>query len=166
MLDFFAGSGTTGHAVMEINKEDDGQRNFILCTNNENNICKEVTYERLRIINENEFKNLNLKYYQIDFIPTQNRFYYEYADQLLERVRELVELENAINFTDNKEIAIILSDEELEGFMQNLEENKDYRVVYLGHNVLATGEQEKALFENKIKINVIPDYYFQELRGL
>lgn len=35
VLDFFAGSGTTGHAVMELNKEDGGDRNFILCTNNE-----------------------------------------------------------------------------------------------------------------------------------
>ena len=37
ILDFFTGSGTTGHAVMELNKEDGGNRQFILCTNNENN---------------------------------------------------------------------------------------------------------------------------------
>lgn len=48
ILDFFAGSGTTGHAVLELNKRDDGNRKFILCTNNENNICEEVTYRRLR----------------------------------------------------------------------------------------------------------------------
>jgi adenine-specific DNA-methyltransferase len=48
ILDFFAGSGTTGHAVMELNKEDGGNRQYILCTNNENNICEEVTYERLK----------------------------------------------------------------------------------------------------------------------
>ena len=35
ILDFFAGSGTTGHAVLELNKEDGGNRKFILCTNNE-----------------------------------------------------------------------------------------------------------------------------------
>ena len=52
VLDFFAGSGTTGQAVLELNKEDEGNRQFILCTNNENNICEEVTYERLkRVIN-------------------------------------------------------------------------------------------------------------------
>ncbi|MGY6172237.1 site-specific DNA-methyltransferase [Candidatus Mycoplasma pogonae] len=52
VLDFFAGSGTTGHAVLEINREDGGSRNFILVTNNENNIGIDVTYERLyRIIN-------------------------------------------------------------------------------------------------------------------
>lgn len=35
ILDFFAGSGTTGQAVLELNKEDGGNRTFILCTNNE-----------------------------------------------------------------------------------------------------------------------------------
>ena len=47
VLDFFAGSGTTGQAVLELNREDGGQREFILCTNNENNIAYDVTYERL-----------------------------------------------------------------------------------------------------------------------
>lgn len=46
VLDFFAGSGTTLHAVMELNSEDGGNRQCILVTNNENNICEEVTYER------------------------------------------------------------------------------------------------------------------------
>lgn len=46
VLDFFAGSGTTGHAVLELNKEDGGNRQFILVTNNENNIARDVTYER------------------------------------------------------------------------------------------------------------------------
>ena len=35
VLDFFAGTGTTAHAVMELNKQDGGNRKFILCTNNE-----------------------------------------------------------------------------------------------------------------------------------
>ncbi|MDD4110681.1 MAG: site-specific DNA-methyltransferase, partial [Clostridia bacterium] len=35
ILDFFAGSGTTGEAVLQLNNEDSGQRRFILCTNNE-----------------------------------------------------------------------------------------------------------------------------------
>ena len=50
ILDFFAGSGTTGQAVMDLNKEDGGKRHFILCTNNENNICEEVTYQRLKTV--------------------------------------------------------------------------------------------------------------------
>lgn len=81
ILDFFAGSGTTGHAVLELNKEDGGHRQFILCTNNENNICRDVTYERLRrVINgyttpkgkEVEGLPANLMYLTIDEIPKEN----------------------------------------------------------------------------------------------
>lgn len=52
ILDFFAGSGTTGQAVMELNKEDDGNRKFILCTNNENKICTDVCYPRIKKVIE------------------------------------------------------------------------------------------------------------------
>lgn len=48
VLDFFAGSGTTGHAVMDLNKEDGGSRKFILITNDENNICQNITVPRIR----------------------------------------------------------------------------------------------------------------------
>lgn len=48
ILDFFAGSGTTGQAVLELNKEDGGNRRFILCTNNENNICADICYPRIK----------------------------------------------------------------------------------------------------------------------
>ena len=46
ILDFFAGSGTTLHATMQLNAEDGGHRQCILVTNNENSICENVTYER------------------------------------------------------------------------------------------------------------------------
>ena len=48
ILDFFAGSGTTLHATMQLNAEDGGHRQCILVTNNENGICENVTYERNR----------------------------------------------------------------------------------------------------------------------
>lgn len=48
ILDFFAGSGTTAQAVMELNEEDDGSRQFILCTNNENGIATDVCYPRVK----------------------------------------------------------------------------------------------------------------------
>lgn len=73
ILDFFAGSGTTGHAVLEMNKRDRGNRKFILCTNNENNICKEVTYPRIKKVIEGysdvEGIPANLKYYTQTFVP-------------------------------------------------------------------------------------------------
>ncbi len=50
ILDFFAGSGTTGHSVMQLNKKDNGNRKFILVTNNENDIGIDITYNRLHRI--------------------------------------------------------------------------------------------------------------------
>ena len=73
VLDFFAGSASTGHAVLDMNKEDGGNRRFILCTNNENNICTEVTYPRIEkvIKGYSNIKGIpaNLKYYTQTFVP-------------------------------------------------------------------------------------------------
>lgn len=88
-LDFFAGSGTTGHAVMKLNAEDGGRRKFILCTNNENNICRDVTYERIKRVIDKEGYKASLKYYKVDYIPITDRMYYEYADELLRHIREM-----------------------------------------------------------------------------
>jgi adenine-specific DNA-methyltransferase len=74
ILDFFAGSGTTGHAVLELNKEDGGNRQFILCTNNENNICEDVTYPRIKKVIEGYADKrgtpANVKYFKTDFVPS------------------------------------------------------------------------------------------------
>lgn len=55
VLDFFAGSGTTGQVVMELNAEDGGRRHFILCSSTEandkeptKNLCRDVCAERIR----------------------------------------------------------------------------------------------------------------------
>ncbi|MBR6103727.1 MAG: site-specific DNA-methyltransferase [Paludibacteraceae bacterium] len=82
ILDFFAGSGTTLHATMQLNAEDGGQRQCILVTNNENKICEEVTYERnKRVINgyttpkgeqvEGLHHN-NLRYYKTELMEREN----------------------------------------------------------------------------------------------
>ncbi len=78
ILDFFAGSGTTMHATMELNK-DGGHRQCILVTNNENNICKEVTYVRNQRVIQGYTKpngetteglhSNNLRYYKTTFVP-------------------------------------------------------------------------------------------------
>ena len=62
ILDFFGGSGTSGHAVLELNKMDNGNRKFVLVTNNENEICTEVCYPRLsKIIKGYKFKGKRSK---------------------------------------------------------------------------------------------------------
>lgn len=65
ILDFFAGSGTTGHAVLRLNAEDGGHRSFILCTNNENNICRQITRERIRRAMETERSGGNLRFFTV-----------------------------------------------------------------------------------------------------
>ena len=164
VLDFFAGSGTTGHAVMKLNAEDGGNRKFILCTNNENNICRDITYERIKRVIEKEGYTASLKYYKIDYIPISDRMYYEYADELLKHIRELVELENGVNFTDNAEIGIVLTEEELDEFIANTDYFVKCRKLYMGHDVLPTEEQEKKLQAHDIEISIIPDYYYRDLQ--
>jgi len=78
ILDFFAGSGTTLHATMQLNAEDGGHRKCILVTNNENNICEEVTYERNKLVINGYttpkgeevpgLKNNTLRYYRTSFV--------------------------------------------------------------------------------------------------
>ena len=166
ILDFFAGSGTTGHAILKYNSNNTGSnRRFILCTNNQNNICREVTYERIKRVIKKEGYAASLKYYKVDYIPISERMYYEYVDELLHHIRELVELENGVNFTDNAEIAIVLTEEELDEFISQLEENAHCRKVYLGHDILMDAQQTQILKDRKVAINIIPDYYYKELEG-
>ena len=164
VLDFFAGSGTTGHAVMKMNAEDGGSRRFILCTNNENNICREVTYERIKRVIDKEGYAASLKYFKVDYIPVSERMYYEYADELLAHIRELVELENGINFTGNAEVGIVLTEDELAAFIQNGEAFAKCRKLYMGHDLLPDEEQEKILRSRGVEISIIPDYYYRDLQ--
>jgi len=78
ILDYFAGSGTTGQAVMMLNKEDNGDRQFILCTNNENGIAEEVCYPRLKkvIQGHKDYPDItgipaNLKYFRTDSVDAE-----------------------------------------------------------------------------------------------
>lgn len=75
VLDYFAGSGTTAHAVLLLNKEDKGQRGFILCTNNENKIAEDVCYPRIKSVikGHKDYPDITgikagLKYYKTAFV--------------------------------------------------------------------------------------------------
>ena len=93
ILDFFAGSGTTLHATMQLNAEDGGRRKCILVTNNENNICENVTYERNKRVIQGyttpkgeEVEGLhdnNLRYYRTNFLS---------RDKSVKNMRQLVRL--------------------------------------------------------------------------
>ncbi|MDY5471149.1 MAG: site-specific DNA-methyltransferase [Prevotella sp.] len=93
ILDFFAGSGTTLHATMQLNAEDGGRRKCILVTNNENNICENVTYERNKRVIQGyttpkgeEVEGLhdnNLRYYRTTLLS---------RDKSVKNMRQLVRL--------------------------------------------------------------------------
>ncbi len=162
VLDFFAGSGTTGQATIELNKDDGGNRRYILCTNNEKNICEEVTYKRFENIQEN--LSHNLKYYKTDFVSRIQDDGDLVSEQLLNHIKEMVQLEYGICI-DNNEYLLILTDEKADEIESEWQKHKNCKSIYISRNVLLTSEQQK-LFKCK-NIYAIPDYYFEnELRGI
>jgi adenine-specific DNA-methyltransferase len=76
VMDFFAGSGTTGEAVLRCNAKDNGQRQFILLTNNEEDIAEKVCYQRIVNTFNGYGSNIalpnSLKYYKTDFVGSNN----------------------------------------------------------------------------------------------
>lgn len=110
ILDFMAGTGTTGHAILSLNNEDNMKRKFILCTNNENNICSDVCYPRIsKIINgykkngNGEFINGvggNLKYFKTDLMPVEkiHKVNDKQRQELTQRAGQMIAIkENTFN---------------------------------------------------------------------
>lgn len=168
ILDFFAGSGTTGQAVLDLNSEDGGNRKFILCTNNENNICEEVTYQRLKTVitgkredgsEYSQGQKVNLKYYKTDFVDKESE---EIYDDLLEHIKEMIQLQYGVK-VDNQKYIMIMDDDEMDEFEKHFDEYKDIEVVFINQDVLLSTSQEKLL--QNINTKIIPNCYFDfELR--
>jgi len=81
IVDFFAGSGTTAQALLELNRDNpESKRKLIVCTNNENEICETVTLPRIKsVIKGYTYKvkrreieidgtGNNLKYFKTSFV--------------------------------------------------------------------------------------------------
>lgn len=170
IIDFFAGSGTTGHAVLNVFK--DKEASFILCTNNENNICRNITYERIKriILGYEDSKNnkvegipANLKYYKTEYIDRFNHEDegYYIVNELSKYIKELVQLENGIDI-NNTTVQVCFTDEEIDKFAKNKDLISQCELLYVDTNALITEEQMKAFEENHITILYIPEYYFEE----
>jgi len=179
-LDFFAGSGTTGHAVLELNKQDGGDRKFILCTNNENGICEDVTYERVKRVMKG-YKNKkgekieglggNLRYYKTDLVNIEKL--HHTSDQakvkLTYQAGEMIGLrENTLNEVDKNEwyqifegngktTAIYFKEdkEKLQKLVDMLEKKKQPCVLY----IFSWGKNEytSEYTSENIKIEDIPE---------
>jgi adenine-specific DNA-methyltransferase len=181
VLDFFAGSGTTGHATMLLNQEDEGKRKFILCTNNEDNngdgkkIAEDICYPRLK----NSIKGINgkgksekpidenLKYYKHDFIesaPTdQNK------KKIVDKSTEMLCIkENAFKPIKEKEgykifkntdihLGIIFDEEEINEFIKDAKEIKGKFHVYVFSLDNSIPEKEFKTMKGKVKLCAIPE---------
>ena len=156
ILDFFAGSGTTGHAVAQLNQEDGGNRKYILCTNNENNICEEVTYKRLKNIQKN-FPH-NLKYFKTDFVDKNEFPNVQLENELLNYITPLVELEFGIDIS-NPSVQIILTEEQLEKLIKEGKLEKD-STLFMHPTVLLNNKEAELLSKLNVTQQIIPEYYF------
>lgn len=182
VLDFFAGSGTTGHAVLELNKRDGGMRQFILCTNNEDNnengakIATDICYPRLEnVIKGYSYRKKkiaglggNLRYYQTDFVEqvrTDNdkRVLVSRSTEMLclaeSTFEEVLARKGEFALYQNKEqITCIIYDEDaIADFRKAIKKFKKPLVVYVFSYDHTYNEEDFAGIPNLIKVKPIPE---------
>ena len=94
ILDFFAGSGSTGHAVMTLNNKNLLNHKYILVTNNENNICEEITYQRIKKVNEKYNFNSNLEYLKLETLKYNESRYSELdiKEFMVDKLTEIIKI--------------------------------------------------------------------------
>jgi adenine-specific DNA-methyltransferase len=171
VLDFFAGSGTTGHSVLELNKEDDGNRKFILCTNDENGISSDICYPRLQNVIKG-YKNKtglggNLKYFKTDFVGSDStdknkRDLVNKSAEMIcikEDIFDLVVdggLDYKIYQKGKKFLGVIFDIDAIANFKKEAEKHKGNFVVYCFSYTEATPEKEFKGLKNKYVLKPIP----------
>lgn len=185
VLDFFAGSGTTGHAVLTLNKEDNGNRSFIICTNNENNICTEVCYPRIKKViggyknsNKENVVGLggNLKYYTCDFVeaePTdknKRKLVNESAEMLCIRENAFELVKDSSDFkifkNSDKYLGIIFYEEAINDFKKAIRKIKGNFNVYVFS--LGDDPHEKQFddVKNRVTLCAIPEVMLKVYREI
>jgi adenine-specific DNA-methyltransferase len=176
VLDFMAGSGTAGHAVLEINEEENSNRSFILCTNNEGNICSDVCYPRVsKVIKgyttpaKEKIDGLggNLKYFTTDFVdsePTDKN-----KRKLVNKCTEMLCIkENAFDkvkdgkkwkiFKNNEYyLGIIFDDEYVEDFVKEAEKITGKIHIYVFSQDDSVPIKDFKTIKNKVTLCPIPE---------
>ena len=185
ILDFMAGSGTTGHAVLELNKEDGGNRQFILCTNNENNICTDVCYPRIKKVIEG-YKNLkgewieglggNLKYFKTDFVDAEptDKNKKKLTDQVTEMIcikeRTFEPVLDRTHFkifkNSNHYAGIILDQLTIPEFKKAIKDIKGKFSIYVFSLSDETFDEEFSDVKQKIKLSPIPEAILKVYRRI
>jgi len=185
ILDFMAGTGTTGQTVLELNKEDGGNRQFILVTNNENNICTDVCYPRIKKVIQG-YKNLrgekveglggNLKYFKTDFVdaePTdKNKIKLtKQATEMLcikEGTFDLVQDRGSFKIFKNSKhyTGIIFDQSAIPEFKEVIKDIKGRFSVYIFSLGDETFEDEFQDIKQKVKLSPIPEVILRVYRRI
>jgi len=185
VLDFFAGSGTTGHAVLELNKEDGGNRNFILCTNNENGICDDVCYPRIKKV-INGYSNLkgekikglggNLKYFKTDFVeaePTdknKRKLVKESTDMLciLENAFDLVHEAEEFKIFKNtdKYLGVVFYEEAIDDYKKTVKKIDGHFNTYVFSSTNHAHEDKFNDIKEKVTLCAIPEVILKVYREI
>ena len=149
VLDFFAGSGTTGHAVLNLNKLDGGNRSFIMCTNNENKIAEEVCYQRTKnIINGYKFKGIikqELFTKDIEYKDFENN------DKLLKEINYVIDKNqkkyNKINKIIEDDCLRIVGEKKIEKKTDPLQANLKYFKIDEDNFISKSNNDFKTIFK-------------------
>ncbi len=193
ILDFFAGSGTTGHAVLELNNEDGGNRQFILCTNNENNngnggggIAESVCYPRIKKVIEG-YKDLtgktvaglggNLQYYTtklIGNIKTDNdkRVFTSFCREMLclaeATFDEVANKKGLFAIYENQKqmTGIIFDEDVISDFKKEAKKHKKPIVVYVFSYDHTYNEEDFEDLENLKVVKPIPEVILNVYRKI
>jgi len=184
ILDFFAGSGTTGHAVLKLNKEEKGsRRQFILCTDNQDNngsgekIADDICYPRLKraIRGYHDLKNNkiaglggNLKYFKTSFVEkvkTDNdkRIFTNKSTELIclaeNTFNEILKKDKqfAIYQNEEKTTGIIYDEDYLDDFKDKIRNYKKPITIYVFSYDNTYNEEDFADINNLIEVKPIPE---------
>ena len=191
ILDFFAGSGTIGHAVFKLNAEDGGNRKFILCTNNgdeklKHKIATDVCYPRLQKVIQG-YKNLkgekvkglngNLKYFKTDFVGFKEsndknkiRMTEEAIEMLCVKEGTFEEVENRVGFkifkNHDHHTGIIFDQLAIKEFKKAIKSIKGKFSVYIFSLGDDTFDEEFEDMKNKVKLSPIPEAILKVYRKI
>lgn len=191
ILDFMAGSGTTGHAVLQLNKEDGGNRKFILCTNNgdeksKHKIVTDVCYPRIqkvikgyKTLKGEKIKGLdgNLKYFKTDFVGFKEsndrnkiRMTEEAIEMLCVKEGTFEEVENRVGFkifkNHDHHTGIIFDQLAIKEFKKAISNIKGKFSVYIFSLGDDTFDDEFEDMKSKVKLSPIPEAILKVYRKI
>ncbi|KKR79412.1 MAG: hypothetical protein UU24_C0009G0011 [Candidatus Nomurabacteria bacterium GW2011_GWA2_40_9] len=192
ILDFFAGSGTSGHAVLQCNKKDGGSRKFILCTDNEDNngsglkIAEDICYPRIKRVIQG-YKNSknerviglggNLKYFKTDFVSFKEstdknkiRMTEEAIEMLCVKEGTFEEVENRVGFkifkNQDHHMGVIFDQLAIKDFKKAIASIKGKFSVYIFSLGDDAFDDEFEDIKNKVKLSPIPEAILKVYRRI